>query len=331
MDSSYTVRPATVPDAPAIVDLLHAAEQVSNPDVGRYTPADVLSDWHPLDLERDTWLIVAPGGALCGYATSAFAPATGRFFGDGYTHPDHLGRGIGTYLLGRMRARAEQAVVEDRLGEDGTRLVLANQTYLGDAAQALLTGHGYQLVRVYHEMRIDLEPSPPAAPAWPAGIGVRICDGSSADIRRAYDCIEDSFVDHWGRARREYEHWTAVMVNDDFDPALWFFAEHDGAVVGAALCRIRELIGDVNQLGVIRSWRRRGLGEALLRHTFGQLHRRGLRRVELGVDSASLTGADRLYRRAGMMVAASTGRFEIELRPGLDLLASTAGGPAEAG
>lgn len=35
-------------------------------------------------------------------------------------------------------------------------------------------------------------------------------------------------------------------------------------------------------------------------HTFKEFYRRGKRRVGLAVDSTSLTGADRLYERAGM-------------------------------
>ena len=43
-----------------------------------------------------------------------------------------------------------------------------------------------------------------------------------------------------------------------------------------------------------------GLAVALLNHTFGEFYRRGQRRVGLSVDSSSLTGATRVYERAGM-------------------------------
>jgi ribosomal protein S18 acetylase RimI-like enzyme len=64
----------------------------------------------------------------------------------------------------------------------------------------------------------------------------------------------------------------------------------------------------VRLLGVRRPWRRRGLGRALLLHAFGEFRRRGFSRSALGVDAESLTGANRLYERAGMHVAA---RFDI--------------------
>ena len=63
-------------------------------------------------------------------------------------------------------------------------------------------------------------------------------------------------------------------------------------------------------LAVRRPWRQHGLGMALLRHSFGEFHRRGARKVGLGVDSENTTGATRLYERAGMHVAQQFDFFE---------------------
>ena len=60
--------------------------------------------------------------------------------------------------------------------------------------------------------------------------------------------------------------------------------------------------GLVGALGVRRAWRGRGLGRALLLHTFGEFHRRGTGRVTLGVDSSNPTGATQLYESVGMHV-----------------------------
>jgi ribosomal protein S18 acetylase RimI-like enzyme len=77
-------------------------------------------------------------------------------------------------------------------------------------------------------------------------------------------------------------------------------------------------IGWVGSLGVRRPWRKQGLGEALLLHSFGEFHKRGQNVIGLGVDAASPTGATRLYQRAGMHVAAEYVIYEKELRPGRD-------------
>ena len=56
----------------------------------------------------------------------------------------------------------------------------------------------------------------------------------------------------------------------------------------------------MDELAVRRPWRRRGLGLAPLRHALREFHRRSKPKVGLAVDSDSLAGAPRLYRRAGM-------------------------------
>ena len=69
-------------------------------------------------------------------------------------------------------------------------------------------------------------------------------------------------------------------------------------------------------VGVRRAWRRRGLGLALLRHAFGEYRRRGVRKVGLSVDAESVTGAPRLYERAGMRLQTGYVVYVKEIRPG---------------
>ncbi len=83
--------------------------------------------------------------------------------------------------------------------------------------------------------------------------------------------------------------------------------------------KVLEGQGWVTVVGVRRQWRKRGLGLALLRHAFAEYHRRGVRKVALSVDAESITGAPRLYGRAGMRVRESYVIYLKELRPGVDL------------
>jgi ribosomal protein S18 acetylase RimI-like enzyme len=77
--------------------------------------------------------------------------------------------------------------------------------------------------------------------------------------------------------------------------------------------------GVVASLAVRPAWRRRGLGFALLQNALGEFHRRGCGSVELLVDGDSLTGALRLYERAGMRVSRTQIAYEKELRAGIDI------------
>jgi mycothiol synthase len=57
----------------------------------------------------------------------------------------------------------------------------------------------------------------------------------------------------------------------------------------------------------------------LLSHAFHELFSRGMRRVGLGVDAESPTGAIRLYERAGMRVTQQYATYAKELRAGAEL------------
>src|SRR5258708_31781676 len=90
-------------------------------------------------------------------------------------------------------------------------------------------------------------------------------------------------------------------------------------MAGISLCTYQLDSGWVDTLAVWRPWRRKGLGMALLQHSFSEFYRRGTHKVGLGVDSQNLTGATRLYKQAGMHVARENIAYEKELRAGVEL------------
>jgi ribosomal protein S18 acetylase RimI-like enzyme len=67
-----------------------------------------------------------------------------------------------------------------------------------------------------------------------------------------------------------------------------------------ALARMNEDTLYVNQIGVRRSYRGRGLGLALLRQVLHTSYAAGQPIISLGVDAANLSGAYRLYEKVGM-------------------------------
>jgi mycothiol synthase len=327
--SGYTMRAPAADDIPAILALLRDFDLAEMGEADPLTLQAILDDWEDLDPTQDAWVVLAPDGLLCGYATLTNSSA-GRLFADGYVHPAHNRRGIGTTLVEEMERRAAAIIAAQPAG---TRQVLVNNIVASSAAaRDLLETRGYELTRIYFRMQILLAEAPPA-PLWPEGIHVRTCDGSLEDAHRAYETIEGGFRDHWAHIPRSFEEWQKRMFQEPVDPSLWFLTQEGDQIAGAALCRAREDgSGWIHQLAVLRPWRKRGLGLALLRHAFGAFYQRGIRSVGLGVDGQSLTGAQRLYERAGMRVTARMSRYEKELRPGRDLLNEPqAGQPGDAG
>ncbi|TML18675.1 MAG: GNAT family N-acetyltransferase [Actinobacteria bacterium] len=136
-------------------------------------------------------------------------------------------------------------------------------------------------------------------------------------IRHSYtvwDVHEETFADTWeypGVSFEEWKHW--MLDGPMFAPDLWFLALAGDEIAGICLCRVSDRepdLGWVQILGVRRPWRRQGLGRASLQHAFSEFAARGFGRVGLGVDAASLTGADRLYESAGMRVVRRRDLYE---------------------
>jgi mycothiol synthase len=173
---------------------------------------------------------------------------------------------------------------------------------------------GLRAIRHSYRMAIDLEDEP-EPPIWPDRITVRpFREGEGPAV---YEAFCETWIDTWEPEEEPYEEWAHWTVErEGFDPSLWFLATEGDEIAGFSLCRPSETRSDsgiVNLLGVRRPWRRRGLGEALLRHSFAEFHRRGFPRVALGVDADSPTGAPRLYERAGMHVVRRVDFYEKEL------------------
>ncbi len=172
-------------------------------------------------------------------------------------------------------------------------------------------------LRATYVMEILLQEAP-SVPDFPAGLTVRnFVPGR--DERAVFEAVEDAFKDVWNRPRGTFERFVGMTEREVFDPALWFLAMDGEEIAGTVLAKTISGEGWVDVVGVRHPWRGRGLGLALLRHAFGEYHRRGVEKVGLSVDAGSVTGAPRLYGRAGMHVASEYVVYQKELRSGVDL------------
>ena len=311
----YSYRPPTDDDIPAIIGVMNAFDTAFLGHSDDYEPDEVRDDWRNLNPLTDAWVFFAPDGQMAGYGTQ-----TNMGYGllqlDGYVHPEHHGKGIGSAILALGEARAAAQIEQQ---PEGARVILYNSVLIEDtAAHALLEARGYSLARTHWRMGIEMD-APPPEPVWPAGITVRTAIPGQ-DERAVFDTIEEAFQDHWGHTPREYDEWLRRHASRaEFDPSLWFLALSGDEIAGVAVNRMRLAGGWVGTLGVRRPWRKHGLGLALLYQSFGAFHQRGVKSVSLGVDAQSLTGATRLYERAGMRPIMRIATFARELRPGVDL------------
>jgi len=291
----FTVRTPRPDDAEEIsrvvaaFDTSFGVEETEQPD-------DLLDEWRELDLERDAW-VWERDGLIVAYAAvfgRGDEGAARRLVADGYVSPDYAGHGLGAAIVdkteGRARERAAPRIENAVLGKD-----------LG--AAELLRSRGYRDVRHFYRMRIELD-GPPPEPRWPEGFEVAAFD--AAEAREFHDALKDGFADEWGHTPEPFEAFSKRRLEEKrFDPTLWTTVRAEGEIAAVLVADWKRYgeTGWIESIAVRKPWRRRGLGEALLLRSFGQLYERGERVVRLGVDAENPTGATRLYERVGMSVS----------------------------
>lgn len=245
-------------------------------------------------------------------------------FVQGCVHPDFEGRGIGEHLLIWAEHRAKQALnklpAEIRVSMNLATLNTHQPT------RRLFEKRGFKPVRHSYVMVAKLdntlaEPNPPD--------GIRLTTYKDhPDLVSVYQAADDAFMDHWGYVSGDeaegIKQWQYRNENDPaFDPSLWFLAMDGDEIAAIALCTPNagtdQQMGYITLLGVRRRWRQKGLALGLLRQVFCEFRNRGLQWAGLTVDAENLTGANKVYEKAGMKVVRDFATYEKELRPGQEL------------
>jgi mycothiol synthase len=287
-----TSRPATAADARAIFELIATCEAEAD-GVAEVDEHDVTVELgrRGFDPGLDTQLVFEDG-ELVGWADLY------RGRGNGDVRPTHRSRGIGTALLEWIERRA-RALGYAEVGQ--------TKTDANVGARDLFLARGYEPSFVSWVIRIEFDEPPPAPESIP---GIEIRPYQPSDARDVHRVVDTAFSEWPGRDPEPYDVWESdVLVHPKFAPEISPLAFDGDEVVGVILTADYPELGEgwIAQLATKASHRRRGIGQALLRTTFGWLFERG-RRVA-GVSTDSRTGALGLYERVGMRVQRQYTRY----------------------
>jgi len=287
-----SVRPIRADDFSAVAAFLAEDETHLFGRPSRLGVPDVAAWLSEPDLPHDSWLFEEDRAGIVALGWVEKDDDTG--IAVGVVHRQWRTRGLGSTLVERS---------EERLRALGVRRV-HNVTLAPDrTAQSLLMARGYQQVRRFWEMTVELGDDLPPAPELPEGL--RIEPFSPGDAEAFHAALEEAFADHWEHRPEPFATWwQRQAARPDHDPSLWFLVRNEEDAVVAATRNDPERSGGgwIGVLGVRPAWRGRGLAKALLFASFREFHRRGKRRVSLGVDSENTTGATKLYESVGMTV-----------------------------
>ncbi|HEY2777127.1 MAG TPA: GNAT family N-acetyltransferase [Gaiellaceae bacterium] len=285
--SPLVQRPAAAGDAAAVAEIVIAYERSLYGET-TYTRDDLDAEWRAIDLARDT-LVLVDGEDVIAFGSLHDRGELWRT--DAYVHPAQHGRGIGTDL-----ARALEILVSTR----GAHRIQTGVAEPDEAGRRLFAELGYEPVRVFREMRIELEAEPPR-PDWPPGLVANAFD-AERDAQAFHAAQQEAFADHWEFRARDFTEWRDFhLVHERFDPSLWGVVRAGGEIAAGAICVADRYGGGwVAVLFTRRQWRGQGVGRALLQDAFARFWDRGEQSIGLSVDADGTLGAFQLYEGVGM-------------------------------
>jgi len=221
----------------------------------------------------------------------------------GEVDPDQRGKGVGTALLewGVHRARERFAA----RAHDLPKRIWVTAYESSETNRRLYVRFGFTPVRWYDELIRALTDLP--AVAVPAGVELRTwTEGRDEDLRVARNA---AFADHWGSEPVDAARWHDAVHGAGGRPDLSVFAvdRESGDVVGICVNRAypadEALTGRreawIHNVATVSAWREKGIASAMVAWSLQAFEAAGFTHAVLSVDSASPTGAARLYRALG--------------------------------
>jgi mycothiol synthase len=301
LPAGWRTRRPTLDDVPAILKLAHASDiaAVGEPDFTADEVREAITAPNT-DMARDCWLALDPDDEIVGWAYPDNTTGGEREFLEVYVWPERgvpAQRPLLELLLTRAAERARA------FGHDPYQ-VRAGAIPTEKPWIEALTDAGFVFVKQHARMAMSLAGVSPAAPEPPPGVTIRPVDAADeAEMRRFHGVIEEAFRDSDHRATDYETWWNRVRAESSRSFDEWLVGEVEGEVVGvlqSSDSNAEENEGWVKYLGVLRAYRKRGVGEALLRRAFATYAAKGRTQAGLGVDLENPTQAARLYRAVGM-------------------------------
>jgi mycothiol synthase len=310
MSTAWSLRPAKAADLPALAALAADSCRTDGIDVQETVEGlqHLLDNPGRLRTSDALTLATASTGDLAGFhKLGAFQQPDGLqvLTHRGYVHPTWRGHGLGGVLVGHAERRLDAYRSASGPSEEE---VFSAWYYDGEAGIAeLLHSRRYRIHRQMLEMRRPCTVDNLPAVTLPDGVEARPVEDSHLPL--IWDAYVTTQADDLGAVAVTAADFAVWAKQPQRDRLLWQVAWHGREVVGLVLLCVRRADDApshayIDHVGVLRSWRRRGVGMALL---VGALHdlRAGhhISDVVLDVNAANPTGADHLYGRLGFRVS----------------------------
>jgi mycothiol synthase len=298
----------------------------------RYTPESVLAEWEqPRFLLKDDARIITDDSNTNWVAYVAVLNTEPPYSENVIVfriNPDYLDCGIGSVLTKWAEKKAHENI--SKAPAESKVLVRASNFLKMDSSLHFLQNLGFSLSRYYFRMKMDLPAERDQCTLMP-GITIETFT-ERKNLKEIIDCTEDCFLDHWGWWRMPddelWEDWNhSIKSNPYHDSNLWFLAMDGDKLIGLCLADSGIInkpdTAYIDMICIQKEYRKKGIASYLLQLTNSELQKRNKKAVTLHVDGSSLTGATRVYEKAGFQVDQTRMMFEKIIREGEEYRSQT--------
>jgi mycothiol synthase len=220
-------------------------------------------------------------------------------------------RGLGVVPQFRKRGIGRELVREaiESLREREIETVQAVMRDDAPACKHIFESIQFKLVRIFSTMRRPLD-TVPSNIGENTDVTLRALRAGIDEIKLIRKLNNEAFSEHFDFRPATLEEWKHWFKEPDFDREGFFFAllkeepvGHVGTWVDRKFVKFKGIKrGVIATIGVLKPYRRKGIGTSLMLRGMDYLKSRGMTEVELGVDDLNETEAIKLYEKVGFKV-----------------------------
>ena len=279
---SPNIRPLRPSDLDTLVELYNNCTPHSPKSVSDFSKDLLGSEW-PDGLVR----VILAGKNAAGFAHVVRIPGLDRYYElNGCIRPGVRNQGLGSRLL--------ESILKE-LQSKGAKVATFVSKSERDPGASFLLKKGFSIEHQEWIMGLDLTADTHLSAAWPPDYSAVSYskEEAIATFRELYDQIFADFP--W---YQPYESEQQV-ARELADPANLLFLRGNNMSLGFCWTRQRDITtGEIEPIGLLKKYRRKGLGKNLLLESLFRLKKQGTTRIEIGTWEENQP-AIALYRRTG--------------------------------
>ena len=218
--------------------------------------------------------------------------------------PEWRRKGIGRALLRWQEQRLRQIAQAQSTTNPCVFGGNADETQPGN--RALLLSEGYTVAFTMVWMIYQLPTEPIQLAPLPDGLEIRTV--SRDQLLAIYAANEEVFAESYDNLE-SYDTWLRELGGLDPDTSLWVVAWDGDQIAGHVISTSDEEGVHTPWVGVRRSWRRRGLGKALMTRMLQRCQQSGIQRADIRTRAENPGKSLHLYESVGYQVVQRMPRY----------------------